>query len=777
MKKQAIMPIVVLTVICIAIAALLGGVHELTKDRIESNALKKEQKSLFEVMPGAELFEEITEKPEGTPSTIKTIYREKNGLGYVFIVIAEKTAYSSGDMTISVGISNGEIVGVAITSYNESRDVGKETYPKKFIGKTEADFDDVEITADVTFSSNAFKSAIGDALDCEKIISSNETASLSVTLLSHVSDVVTDFPRTDIELTSLMTELVPGATFEEKALPYGADSNFKRMFAASTGGYVAYLVVPGDYVPVATEALVYVNDDCKIESINLLQWVVGHGVEPGDFAGGFVGSDTENIGDVEIVAGATGTSDDFKKATANALKAITDLTNSGFDAIDLDLGLLLNGLVPGASFKEVAPPSGANSTLTEMFATSKGGYVAHIIVPGDYVPVATEALVYVNDDCKIESINLLQWVVGHGVEPGDFAGGFVGSDTENIGDVEIVAGATGTSNDFKNAAMSALAVITEFINDPENTPTIKDNLPKTDEELAALLLELVPGATFEEKKVPDAAGANFKKMYAVSNGGYVAYIVVPGEYVPVATEALIYVDKDGVVKNVNLLQWVVGHGVGPDDFAKGFIGTDIYHIGNVDIVAGATGTSNDFINAATNALEVLTGVMDAYDEALMRLVDEIMTNSGEIIKLDIPEGAPKTLVGLYTDSKNRGTVAHVIVPGEYVPVATEALVFFDQYGKISKVNIIKWIVGHGVGYGEFEENFVGASTKEEIGEVELVAQATGTSSDFRNALVDIYPYIPIQPPTIKIVAAAILVLSVSGFVTALLIKRKRWACK
>lgn len=492
MKKQAIMPVIVLTVICVVIAALVGGVHELTKDRIADNALKKEQASLIDVMPGAELFDEVTEKPDGTPSTIKTIYRERNGLGYVFIVVAEKTSYSSGDMTISVGVSNGVVLGAKITSYNESRDLGKETYPNNFVGKTEADFNDVEVTADVTYSSKAFKSAIGDALACEKLLTS-ATAFNEVKLTINSSNNQ-ELPKTDLELEALIAELVPDATFEEKALPYGADQNLKKMYSTSKGGYVAYIVVPGQYVPVATEALVYVNNSGAIESINLLQWVVGHGVEPGDFA-------------------------------------------------------------------------------------------------------------------------------------------------------------------------------------------------------------------------------------------------------------------------------------------KGFIGTDIYHIKDVDLVTGATGTAGDFKNALTRALDSLTDLMNAREAAIIRLVDEIIPNSGEIKKLDLPDGAPETLIGLYTDSNGRGTVAHIVVPGEWVPVATEALVFFNNYGEIRDVKMMQWVVGHGVGHDGFEEGFIGASGKEEIDEVELVATATGTSSDFRNAVAEIHPYIPVKAPTLKIIAASVLVVFVAGLISAVIITRKRWACR
>ena len=256
------MPIAVLTVICVIVAALLGAVNLLTRDKIAENALRKEQASLIEVMPDASTFEEI-EKPQDAPATVKTVYRETKGLGYVFIMVAEKTDYSSGDMTISVGISDGKIVGSKITSYSESKDLGKTTYPEKYVGKTDADYEKVELVSGVTFSSTAFRNAIGDALKCEALLREAETVSLSRSFPEYLSGGET-LPKTDAELSALIAELVPGATATAAEIPEGSDATLKRLWSVDKGGYVLYLVVPGAYVPVATEALVYVDANGEI---------------------------------------------------------------------------------------------------------------------------------------------------------------------------------------------------------------------------------------------------------------------------------------------------------------------------------------------------------------------------------------------------------------------------------------------------------------------------------------------------------------------------------
>ena len=50
MSKKTLMPVISLTVICVAVAILMGLVNMLTSPKIEENALKKEQEALFEVL-------------------------------------------------------------------------------------------------------------------------------------------------------------------------------------------------------------------------------------------------------------------------------------------------------------------------------------------------------------------------------------------------------------------------------------------------------------------------------------------------------------------------------------------------------------------------------------------------------------------------------------------------------------------------------------------------------------------------------------------------------
>ena len=323
MNRKKIVPILVLSSICITVALLLGGANELTKGKIKENALKKEQASLIEVLPNATVFEELDTSKYNLPKSVKSAYRESDDRGYV-LIMATATEYSAEDMTVSVGIyPEGKIAGVSLTNYKESKDFGKTTYPQKFIGATSDTYDDVDVTAGVTVSSNAFKSLIGDAISAASAIEAEkETAYLGDTAPAVSEESTTSIPRSDAELYLLINKFVGEESFSPTEIPAGAPEFLKKLYKVSKREYVAYIVVPGEYVSVATEALVYIGNEGKIKKLELLSWVVGHGVGYGDFPDRFIGKDRKNIHGVELVSTATYTSEDFRSAVSEVFNYI-----------------------------------------------------------------------------------------------------------------------------------------------------------------------------------------------------------------------------------------------------------------------------------------------------------------------------------------------------------------------------------------------------------------------------------------------------------------------
>lgn len=169
--KLNIKSVVVLTVICIVVSAILSVTNYYTAPVIEENKAAAANASLTVVMPDAAGFEEV-ELPADAPATVQHLYKETSGLGYV-VTLATTSQYSSGDMGITVAIgTDGTITGITLTSYYESKDFGAD-YPQTYVGKDSA-LNGIDTFAGVTYSSTALKDAITDAFNV--LISSGAVA-------------------------------------------------------------------------------------------------------------------------------------------------------------------------------------------------------------------------------------------------------------------------------------------------------------------------------------------------------------------------------------------------------------------------------------------------------------------------------------------------------------------------------------------------------------------------------------------------------------------------
>ena len=83
--KNMIKCVIVITAICLVIAAALGLTNYFTKGSIEKGEYERTQKALKELIPNGEGFEEITDLDKSNlPQTITAVYKETSGIGYVF---------------------------------------------------------------------------------------------------------------------------------------------------------------------------------------------------------------------------------------------------------------------------------------------------------------------------------------------------------------------------------------------------------------------------------------------------------------------------------------------------------------------------------------------------------------------------------------------------------------------------------------------------------------------------------------------------------------------
>ena len=120
-----------LTAICLAVAALLGGVNAITADRIAAINQENTENSLRDVAPAADQFlplelnEELLSAASANGAKLTEAYEVKEGgadAGYAFKVVASG---SQGNIEMIVGVDgDGAVSGVSIVSNKETSGIG-----------------------------------------------------------------------------------------------------------------------------------------------------------------------------------------------------------------------------------------------------------------------------------------------------------------------------------------------------------------------------------------------------------------------------------------------------------------------------------------------------------------------------------------------------------------------------------------------------------------------------------------------------------------------------
>ena len=299
LKKENVKPVAVLSAICLVVALLMGAVNMITAPEIERAELAAVQASLSEVMPGGE-FEKI-DTPDGAPETVTAVYSDKVSGGKVVTLL---TAGYGGEIAITVGVdAEGKITRAVVTKESETHgQAGMKNYTDNFAGLDADGVNGVDKFSQATISSTAIKNAIYDAMIA----------------LGYATVAEEVLPKTDSEILAA-AEALAGGKLTPVSLGEDAPATLKRLYEGD-GVYAAYIVVPGEWVPVATEGMLTFNSEGVILGVELYQWVVGHGKDyTPEFLNSFVGKTAESITEVELVTEATGTSTDFRDAVAEAL--------------------------------------------------------------------------------------------------------------------------------------------------------------------------------------------------------------------------------------------------------------------------------------------------------------------------------------------------------------------------------------------------------------------------------------------------------------------------
>ena len=156
-------PFVILTVICLVVAALLGFVNSKTQPIIEANALAAAEQTRKSVLTAATSFEEIPEIPADLAALgVTGIYKGNDDTGYV--VTAANKGYG-GDVTVTVGLdSEGKILKAVADVSGETQGVGSKVgeMMDRFDGLT-GGAEDVQLKTGATFTSKAVRASVAAA--------------------------------------------------------------------------------------------------------------------------------------------------------------------------------------------------------------------------------------------------------------------------------------------------------------------------------------------------------------------------------------------------------------------------------------------------------------------------------------------------------------------------------------------------------------------------------------------------------------------------------------
>ena len=166
-----VLPIGVLTAICLVMSLLLALTNFATRDAIAAAELKETQEAMTEVMPDAENFEPVA--VENLPENITGVYKATNGVGYVFMITSD--GYGGRDtLNMVCGIGpDGTITATKVISHEEDPGMGSRVADAEFSGQfpgKDAALEGVDTISGSTVSSTYYINAIKDAFTAYNMV-------------------------------------------------------------------------------------------------------------------------------------------------------------------------------------------------------------------------------------------------------------------------------------------------------------------------------------------------------------------------------------------------------------------------------------------------------------------------------------------------------------------------------------------------------------------------------------------------------------------------------
>ncbi|MCL1806561.1 MAG: FMN-binding protein [Oscillospiraceae bacterium] len=165
MKKDFIMPILVLSVICLIMSGALALTNHFTWPVVEEAAAERAEAARAEMIPEADGF--ILLETDGLPKTVTEVYNTANGTGVIFMVTA--TGGYGGEFSLIIGFGpDGTIIGSNVLADKETKGFGDRVFAA--VNEAEAKGERFDGVAGATVTSKAYRRAIEDALEAYETV-------------------------------------------------------------------------------------------------------------------------------------------------------------------------------------------------------------------------------------------------------------------------------------------------------------------------------------------------------------------------------------------------------------------------------------------------------------------------------------------------------------------------------------------------------------------------------------------------------------------------------
>ncbi len=324
-KKENIKPIATLSVICLIVALLLGVINIFTAPIVEKRKQEEIDKSFKDVLPEGEGFKSM-ELTADYPKEVAAAYKA-NG-GYVF----QLDVKGKEKMTLIVGVTDaGKVAGVKVITESETPGYKEGAFAElvgaesKYNGVGSDTLEKIIVTG-ATYTSNGIYSAVKAALDGYIVANGGKVELAPDEDAPHAlpADLLAAASR-DEEWALDMAKTVSGENVTRLDGIMTASERLMRVYKTESGKHVMYVAKRHDYVSTMNELEVFFVADKsgKITEFEVVTWLVGHKVDyDAEFVDSFIGKRAADLEVVDVVTGATGTSNNIRYAVAEALKTI-----------------------------------------------------------------------------------------------------------------------------------------------------------------------------------------------------------------------------------------------------------------------------------------------------------------------------------------------------------------------------------------------------------------------------------------------------------------------